>query len=133
MVCKLCLNEKPLLKNSHIIPNFMYKDLFDYGHRLANVNLNDFSKVKYQQSGFKEGNILCYDCDNVVIGRLERYACNFLYTSNNTATKEYISGDSVNIPYQRYLKLDYTQLKLFFYPYFGNHIYHPILFLRKLI
>ena len=32
--CKLCGKEKDLCKQSHIIPNFMYQDLFDQKNRM---------------------------------------------------------------------------------------------------
>lgn len=114
MLCQLCLKDKPLIKNSHIIPNFMYRGLFDDAHKLANVNLSDATDVTYLQTGFKEGGILCSDCDNAIIGKLERYACNFLYSNHSTIEKEIVPGDNDNVPFTRYKNLDYAQLKLFF-------------------
>ena len=32
MICRLCLEKKPL-KNSHIIPEFFYKGFYGGGHR----------------------------------------------------------------------------------------------------
>lgn len=114
MKCQLCLEDKNLIKNSHIIPNFMYKGLFGNGHKLANVNLQDVSKVTYQQTGFKDRDILCSNCDNAIIGKLERYASNYLYLPHNTIETEIIHGDAVYVPSIRYKNLDYNTLKLFF-------------------
>lgn len=114
MICQLCLEDKDLIKNSHIIPNFMYKGLFGNGHKLANVNLKDILKVTYQQTGIKDRDILCSNCDNAIIGKLERYACNYLYLPNETIEREIIHGDAVNVPCVRYKSLNYNTLKLFF-------------------
>ena len=79
--CKLCGNEKKLCKQSHIIPNFMYKDLFDEKNRMYTFSgkrgVN--RKTKVQQTGEFDKNILCKDCDNNKIGELERYASLILY------------------------------------------------------
>lgn len=40
--CKLCLEEKILLKKSHIIPEFMYKDLYDENHKLISFDNEKF-------------------------------------------------------------------------------------------
>lgn len=114
MICQLCLEDKNLIKNSHIIPNFMYKGLFGNTHKLANINLQDISKVTYQQTGFKDRDILCSNCDNVIIGKLERYASNYLYQSHSAIETEIIQGDAEHIPCVRYKNLDYNTLKLFF-------------------
>lgn len=114
MICQLCLEDKQLIKNSHIIPNFMYKGLYGITHRLANVNIQDLTKVTYQQTGFKDRDILCADCDNAVIGTLERYACNHLYNSHDSIETEIMAGDAIHVSCIRYKNLDYTNLKLFF-------------------
>lgn len=114
MVCQLCLEDKVLLKNSHIIPNFLYKGLFDVKHKIVNVNLNDFSDATYHQTGFKDKNILCADCDNVVIGKHERYASNTIFGNNESIEIETYSGDEIVLPYVRFKNLNYTSIKLFF-------------------
>ena len=40
MKCKLCLEDCVLVK-SHIIPDFMYRDLFDDKHRIFEAKVND--------------------------------------------------------------------------------------------
>jgi hypothetical protein len=114
MICQLCLEDKQLIENSHIIPNFMYKGLFGIKHKLANINIQDVTKVTYQQTGFKDRDILCADCDNAVIGVLERYACNYLYNNHDSIETEIMPGDGVHVSCIRYKNLDYTKLKLFF-------------------
>ena len=114
MICQLCLEDKQLIKNSHVIPNFMYKGLFGATHKLANVNINDITKVTYHQTGFKDRDILCADCDNVVIGKFERYASNYLYNSHDSIETEIVLGDAIHVSCIRYKNLEYTKLKLFF-------------------
>lgn len=114
MICKLCLQDKELLKGSHIIPNFMYKGLFGSKHRLVNININNLSEYKYVQTGFKESGILCAACDNALLGKLERYASNTIFGLSDDIVREEFEGDDIFLPYIRYRNLDYTRLKLFF-------------------
>jgi hypothetical protein len=82
-ICRLCLKNKELIKKSHIIPEFMYRDLFDENHKIHVFNPAELAtenpKVKRPSSGEYEGNILCADCDNKVIGGYEDYACKAIY------------------------------------------------------
>lgn len=118
MICQLCLQEKDLIKKSHIVPNFMYKSLLGKERRLVNVNLADLSeKKRYMQSGYFEGGLLCGDCDNRILGSLERYASNYIYSEHPEkfgVKKDFYEGNSEVIPYIRYENLDYTKTKLFF-------------------
>ena len=59
MICQLCKEEKQLLKNSHIIPNFLYKGLYDEKHKIINVNLYNLEDMVVHQTGFKDKDILC--------------------------------------------------------------------------
>lgn len=118
MPCQLCLEDKPLIRRSHIVPNFMYKSLFSISRKLVSVNINNLNeKIKYMQSGYTESNLLCADCDNRVLGSLERYASNHIYSEpsakSGVSRKEY-PGEGEIIPYIRYENLDYTKTKLFF-------------------
>ncbi|QJB29904.1 hypothetical protein HF329_00710 [Chitinophaga oryzae] len=77
--CLLCGKRAKLLRKSHIIPDFMYKGLFDETDRMMFMSLNDFSKHKYVQTGYYDKYILCSDCDNGRIGGWEKYAAAVLY------------------------------------------------------
>jgi hypothetical protein len=57
MLCKLCLKDKKLVRQSHIIPDFMYKDIFDEKHRLFEVT---FTKDKDIIKAETEGQGLFY-------------------------------------------------------------------------
>jgi hypothetical protein len=114
MICKLCHEDKILLKNSHIIPNFLYKGLFDEKHKIVSINLNDFSDATFNQTGYKDKDILCAKCDNEVIGKLEQYASNAIYGNHSSVELETFVGDPLHVPYIRFKNLDYSKIKLFF-------------------
>lgn len=99
------------------MPNFMYKQLFGEKHRLVHIDMNDLTNRKFQQSGHTEKDILCAKCDNEILGKLERYASNHIYTSEskNTLTRtEFFAGTGESLPFMRYSNLDYNLTKLFF-------------------
>jgi hypothetical protein len=82
MACQLCLEDKELIEKSHIIPKFMYQGLFDQKHKIKYVNLENLDTIKSLPDGLYEGNILCSNCDNKVLGRLENYVKIILYGGN---------------------------------------------------
>ena len=118
MPCQLCLVDKSLIRRSHIVPNFLYKSMFSISRKLISVNINNpDEKIKYMQSGYTEGDLLCADCDNRILGSLERYANNHIYcepSAKSGVSKNAYLGDGEIIPYVRYENLDYTKTKLFF-------------------
>ncbi len=80
MKCKLCQENVDLVRKSHIIPDFMYKELFDDKHRFFEAKIDDDAiKKRIHQSGIHEPNILCKKCENERLGNLERYASMFFY------------------------------------------------------
>ena len=77
--CKLCLNEKDLIKRSHLFPNFMYKGIADEKNRINVIYSMKPYQDKKVQSGAYEEYILCENCDNSILAKLERYANNNFY------------------------------------------------------
>lgn len=75
-VCKLCSEHKPLCKESHIIPMFLYKFLTAENNKIVYI---DTKKSKFKFNGEYEGGILCQNCDNVVIGNLDNYFAKFIH------------------------------------------------------
>lgn len=69
--CRLCLQEKELINNSHIIPDFLYRDLYDEKHTMIRTDGLDLKSARRIQTGEKEGGILCKECDNEIIGSLD--------------------------------------------------------------
>jgi hypothetical protein len=60
-VCKLCKLNPPI-QNSHVIPEFMYKPVYDPKHRFVPISTSDFQPPKIEQKGFREP-ILCPACE----------------------------------------------------------------------
>lgn len=84
-ICKLCNKETTLLKKSHIIPDFFYREgnLFDKSHKLNKLNIFDFLKGIFKvirpSSGEYDKDILCKDCDGIIISQYEDYTRKALY------------------------------------------------------
>jgi len=71
-VCKLCREEKPLLKKSHIIQKALHKYLKSDGEQhFLSVSTSMPSSPDLIGDGLYEGNILCLECDNNRLGRIE--------------------------------------------------------------
>jgi hypothetical protein len=91
----------------------MYQDLFDEKHRIFEVLLKTDTQLqsKTRQSGGYDKYILCGNCDNKVIGRLERYASLALYGGIELTIE---SSEAQNK--SRYINvkgIDYQKFKLF--------------------
>lgn len=112
MTCKLCLREKQLLKKSHIIPDFMYKELFDEGHFLYTRKITGGEVIRKgrRPTGEYDSKILCRECDNEVIGQYESYANQVLYGSGANAVSNEVNQHGI---ISTRIELDYTKFKLF--------------------
>lgn len=82
MKCNLCQLEIPLLKKSHIIPDFMYEGLFDEKHFTSVVKFDEMKIIGKRPTGIYDKNILCKKCDNEIIGNYESYASKVLHGRN---------------------------------------------------
>ncbi|KXI28121.1 hypothetical protein [Paraglaciecola hydrolytica] len=71
MKCKLCREEKSL-KQSHIIPEFLYSKLYDEKHRFHEIHVDSNRKNKLPQKGVREP-LLCGLCEEY-FSKFERYA-----------------------------------------------------------
>ena len=120
--CKLCLEEKPLLKESHIIPDFIYRqsNVYDKNHKITQLEVNDFAqngRVKKISSSDYESDILCQNCDNVILGKLETYVSKAFYSKDKLTDdikpicKNYKSSNGNGVTICE--NLNYTKLKLF--------------------
>ncbi|HPE09228.1 MAG TPA: hypothetical protein PLT28_05740 [Saprospiraceae bacterium] len=119
--CKLCQEEKPLIKKSHIIPDFFYKEsgLYNEKHQIHKIEAQEFAKSKkfgYVPTGDYEGGILCKECDNELIGRLETYGRKVLF--GGLSKGEEIHCNNYHNPadgfqYSICENVDYTRFKLF--------------------
>ncbi|MCP4584464.1 hypothetical protein [Pseudoalteromonas sp.] len=71
MTCNLCQKERDL-KNSHIIPEFIYSSLYDEKHRFHEISDDVKKKNKMPQKGIRE-RLLCLECEQH-LSKYERYA-----------------------------------------------------------
>jgi len=68
--CRLCLQDTQLC-NSHVLPEFAYKPMYDK-KRFMMMKTDPHKAVQFKQKGLRE-HLLCQECDNVRLGRLEKY------------------------------------------------------------
>ncbi|HLE24877.1 MAG TPA: hypothetical protein VI935_04415 [Thermodesulfobacteriota bacterium] len=116
MKCKLCLKEKPLIKKSHIIPDFMYKELYDERHFIYQITLGGKSKPKRKPTGEYESDILCGECDNKIINqRYENYASKVYYGNEETTGIKHRRERSENsvLEWTVVKNISYEKFKLF--------------------
>ncbi len=104
MHCKLCHSNDPL-RNSHIIPEFLYKALYDDKHRFFEISSNPDKKTSFQQKGLRE-KLLCDACEQR-LSIWEQYTCKLLH-GGVAQTYSQCSDDHFYLE-----ELDYKKLKLF--------------------
>jgi hypothetical protein len=110
--CRLCLRETELLSESHIIPNFLYKEIFDERHKLDKVKAENPPKlISRPSSGEYEGGILCKACDNDVIGKFESYAKKVLF--GGIPLKVERIRNEHGVEFITFWGIDYAPFKLF--------------------
>ncbi len=112
-ICKLCLQEKPLLRQSHIIPDFLYSLMYGVDHEIYKVPLIENRREVKVQTGEFEGNILCESCDNSIIGTYENYAKTLLFDGRpevKTENQLHLDGKLVSTYCEN---VDYRKFKLF--------------------
>jgi hypothetical protein len=112
--CKLCMCEKALIKKSHIIPAFMYKDFED--KYLVSIKSIDANKKhlnkKRSPIGEYEGGILCDDCEKLFH---ENYVSILMYneTFTDKSAKSHLFKTPDGVEFIRFSNVEYSQYKLF--------------------
>jgi len=103
MKCHLCYREKKW-QESHIIPEFFYRPIYDHKHRVFIFSPEPTDKTKYEQKGIRE-KLLCWDCEQI-LNQYETYARELFYGKHEIQ----ISEDS-----EKYIlgNIDYRKFKLF--------------------
>ncbi len=101
--CRLCGNDRDI-RLSHIIPEFMYKPLYDRKHRYQVLTDSANIPPRREQKGIRE-RLLCESCETK-IGKYERYAS--LIWNNQKPVAWLREGDFIQAA-----GIDYTQFKLF--------------------
>ena len=115
MTCHLCLKEKPLLKESHILSNFLYKPFRGEDNGMISVDRQK-KKSKQVYTGEFERDILCADCDNRIFGDYEGYASQIINAGPTgvPGIKTTIFKDPSGIElYAKIEGLDYKKFRLF--------------------
>jgi len=102
MVCSLCQKEK-LLVQSHVIPEFLYRPLYDDKGRAIEAKLVP-KGFKYLQKGYREP-LLCKGCE-CIISQFETYFANAWYQERKCPNK--INNSAVQVT-----GLDYSLFRLF--------------------
>lgn len=101
--CCLCLRVRHLVK-SHIIPEFVYKTLYDKKHRFHVLSTDKNPPKSLEQKGLRE-KLLCEECE-LKISRYEKYA-----------SEVFLGGTEISIQsensYIQITDVDYTKFKLF--------------------
>jgi hypothetical protein len=117
--CRLCKEEKDLIKKSHIMSEFLHKNMFDENHKLRAFDPKEFLKknprVSRPSSGTYEGGLLCKKCDNETIGKYETYASK-LYNGKlgeNEKIRCHYSKSPDGIMTLRMSDINYSSFKLF--------------------
>jgi hypothetical protein len=61
LTCRLCLKDS-VLRNSHIVPEFLYGDLYNNKHQLLGIHGRGSKGCEIQQKGLREY-LFCDDCE----------------------------------------------------------------------
>jgi len=111
-ICKLCLQEKELCRESHIIPGFHYKFLYGSNNKLIYLN-SQKAEVRYNSE--YESDILCKECEEGILGRLDDYAAKLIHNEFPTKSLfrlEQIDGKECSV-LENCPNYDYARFKLF--------------------
>jgi hypothetical protein len=103
MTCSLCGNDRELRK-SHIIPEWVYTDLYDENHRFHRLTSTNKKVKPFEQKGLRE-KLLCEDCEQR-FSRFENYARRILKDGENISVHKY--QDKIKIT-----GINYSHFKLF--------------------
>jgi hypothetical protein len=116
MICKLCQEDRNHLIKAHIIPEFLYTQSGLYNEQDKFID-TDTTKLKNGQKSFKpkgdyDENILCQECDNIIIGQTEDYANKIFFGKFSKANCINENVKDLNEIIQ-YAEVDYQKFKLF--------------------
>ncbi|WP_306476596.1 hypothetical protein [Methyloversatilis sp.] len=103
MRCALCHCDASL-RNSHIIPEFLYRSLYDEKHRFQQISTDAKTQTVYLQKGLRE-QLLCETCEQR-LSVWERYVSMLLSGGVDVAGRR--TGDRLYLA-----ELDYRKVKLF--------------------
>jgi hypothetical protein len=102
-ICALCKKPKEL-RNSHIIPEFLYKPLYNSEHKIFRLSTDKRPKRSFEQKGLREP-LLCGDCEKQ-FSVYETYVKAAIYGGTEL---EFLT----NSPNGFEFRVDYRKFKLF--------------------
>jgi hypothetical protein len=88
-LCKLCLQVRRL-QNSHIIPEFQYRPLYDEKHRFTTLSSDPETPERFIQKGIRE-QLLCFDCEQK-LSAWENYAAKVYFGDDSKLVKKVPEG-----------------------------------------
>lgn len=110
--CKLCGNESEKLVRAHLIPGSFYDSIREGQDRLISIPGNELTPFGWTYDGVYDFNILCANCDNNILGELDKYGHEILTLKKfNIDFKEYLYGDGHQFFFMK--GIDTNKLKLF--------------------
>jgi hypothetical protein len=101
--CRLC-GAKGALRKSHLIPEWLYRPLYDEIHRYHVINAAPFTSRRFEQKGLRE-RLLCQTCETK-FSVYEGYARGVLFGGQKITVVKHSDGIELR-------DLDYAKLKLF--------------------
>lgn len=104
--CALCLKDLDLVK-SHILPEFLYKPMYDDKHKYIIISTDSSKKPVTRPKGIYE-RLLCDNCDNNILGEYENYASKVLF--HDGITKDNIKKIDIGF---LITDIDYELFKLY--------------------
>lgn len=107
MQCALC-HKDATLRKSHVIPEFMYKPLYDGFHRFQSLSSEASEKNSWLQKGLREA-LLCDSCEQQ-FGNYESYV-SLLFSGRSELPCE-IHGQTTIVRGVDYVKLRLFQLSI---------------------
>ena len=103
-VCKLCLR-LTVLRNSHILPEFAYKSMYDEKHRFMVISPKPEVPIRRLQKGHRE-KLLCDKCE-VRFSVWEKYVKEVIYDGRNVSGERHENVIALH-------GLDYGAVRLYY-------------------
>lgn len=115
-VCRLCLHARELC-NSHIIPEFAFKSIYDVKHRAIEFSTDPSVETRYIQKGVRE-RLLCLECETK-FSVFENYAYGFFTRGDGVTFSNnggFVIGEGID-----YLKFKLFQMSILWRAGVANH------------
>jgi hypothetical protein len=142
MICPFCSNSvKEFHKRSHLIPEWMYTDCYDEGHKIIEVSRHDETATRRQKGIYHS--IICKACEKET-QRYDHYASLVLTARSHMAAelvsveKNYVCEkyNGKNLEFAKWTGLDFRKFQNFVFSiilrtHFAWNIKDPILLTQK--